>query len=79
MSTTADCWPYTTATRCGYCGQIHNWDAACPTPGYSEKDEVYGWVCPRCGKVHAPHIPACDCPLPSGVSTTGDVTYVHTH
>ena len=20
-----------------------------------------GWICPRCGKVHAPWVPACEC------------------
>lgn len=24
-----------------------------------------GWICPRCDKVHAPHVSGCDCrPLP---------------
>lgn len=23
--------------------------------------EHYGWICPRCGKVYAPHIASCDC------------------
>jgi hypothetical protein len=31
------------------------------------KDEVpksflYGWICPRCGKVHSPFSTKCDCP-----------------
>lgn len=21
----------------------------------------YGWICPKCGKVHAPWVPECDC------------------
>lgn len=28
-----------------------------------------GWICPRCGKVHAPFVPSCDCN--ESVSTTG--------
>lgn len=20
-----------------------------------------GWICPRCGRVHAPWVPSCDC------------------
>lgn len=23
-----------------------------------------GWECPRCGKIHAPHIDSCDCSKP---------------
>lgn len=23
-----------------------------------------GWECPRCRKIHAPHIAVCDCPTP---------------
>jgi len=25
----------------------------------------YGWVCPRCGTVHAPFVRDCGCPTPT--------------
>ena len=29
-----------------------------------------GWLCPRCGTIHAPHVEKCDCPPPT-ITTTG--------
>lgn len=26
-----------------------------------ENPVLMGWVCPRCGKVHSPFVPSCDC------------------
>jgi hypothetical protein len=41
---------------------------------YKEDDNIiptqYGWICPRCGKVHAPFVRECDCPPPC-ITTTG--------
>lgn len=34
-----------------------------------------GWVCPRCQKVNAPHVPSCDC-KPTGVP--GHITATNT-
>lgn len=31
---------------------------------------MYGWICPRCGKVHSPYSTVCDCIPPSTTSTT---------
>ena len=35
-----------------------------PTPPYTPPAQ-YGWVCPRCGAVHAPFIPHCHCTPPT--------------
>lgn len=35
-----------------------------PPPNYN-----YGWICPRCYKVHAPHVPSCTC-VPNTVGGT---------
>ena len=35
-----------------------------------------GWICPKCGKVHAPWVPSCECnnsPIQYGTGT-GDTT-----
>jgi len=39
------------------------------TPNYGQS----GWTCPRCGQVHAPWVPKCDCPPPT-ITTTGTNT-----
>lgn len=31
----------------------------------------YGWVCPRCQAVHAPHVSRCNC-RPPGVTVASD-------
>jgi len=38
-----------------------------------EKKEqtLYGWICPRCGTVHAPFVRQCDCPIPTRGANTG--------
>ena len=30
---------------------------------------LYGWICPRCQKIHSPFSLTCDCPPPYIVST----------
>jgi hypothetical protein len=35
-----------------------------------------GWVCPRCGKVHAPFVRGCDCTPPT---VTGSTIVVSEH
>lgn len=30
----------------------------------------YGWICPRCGKVHAPWVSECDCSNNTTTTTT---------
>lgn len=30
---------------------------------------LYGWICPRCQKVHSPFVYECDCPPPMIVKT----------
>ena len=30
-----------------------------------------GWVCPKCGKVHAPWVGSCDCTFPKYEVTCG--------
>ena len=43
----------------------------------SKTGMLYGWICPRCGKVHSPYSTNCDCPPESkvwtGTSTKTDV------
>ncbi len=29
----------------------------------SKKDKRYGWICPRCQKVNAPHVDSCACSI----------------
>lgn len=40
--------------------------------------EKTGWICPKCGKVHAPWVPSCECnniSIQYGPNTgTGDTT-----
>lgn len=31
-----------------------------PTPTPTPQPQT-GWICPKCGRVHAPWIPQCDC------------------
>ena len=40
--------------------------------GFSEKENLFyqGWICPRCGKVHAPWVSCCDCSPPTKTSTS---------
>ena len=38
-----------------------NWIPYKPVPNESNKAIMYGWVCPKCGKVNAPHRDFCDC------------------
>lgn len=35
-----------------------------------------GWVCPRCGMVHAPWVAECGCAAPS-TSNTGDTPWIN--
>lgn len=30
-------------------------------PPTTDKTTIYGWICPKCGKVNAPHRDFCDC------------------
>lgn len=34
----------------------------------------YGWICPKCNKVHAPWVSECDCNKPSQTYTTNSST-----
>jgi len=80
MSTTADCWPYyatITVGRCPYCNQFHDANMPCPGWAFEPADYPIGWICPRCNKVHAPHIPACDCPPPTWTGTTVVYAYAN--
>lgn len=36
--------------------------------------ENIGWVCPRCGKVHAPFVPSCDCNNSTDAASTASVS-----
>ena len=39
-----------------------NWIPYNPTPNENNKaTTMYGWICPKCGKVNAPHRNFCDC------------------
>ena len=37
----------------------------------------YGWICPKCGKVHAPWDPECDCNNLRTVATTNGICCQH--
>jgi hypothetical protein len=50
--------------NCFYCEQYpdgtNQWD--CPNhPRHMYELSRVGWLCPRCQKVHAPEVEACDC------------------
>ncbi len=34
-----------------------------------------GWVCPKCGRVYAPHVGACWCCIPSAAGLAGTSIY----
>ena len=44
--------------------QVGDWPPS-PQPGdlppATDKTTMYGWICPKCGKVNAPHRDFCDC------------------
>jgi DNA-directed RNA polymerase subunit RPC12/RpoP len=42
----------------------------------NQNNILYGWICPRCGKVHSPYSTQCDCPPSSIISNS--VTYTYT-
>ncbi len=31
----------------------------------NKQTAIYGWTCPRCGKVNSPFVLQCDCPPPT--------------
>jgi hypothetical protein len=38
----------------------YQWPTPAPIPQWPVPAQM-GWTCPRCGKVHAPFVPGCDC------------------
>ena len=38
---------------------------------------LYGWVCPKCGRVNAPHVSYCDCPNINSI-TTDPIMFINT-
>lgn len=56
--------PYIGDPPPGTIPHIGDWPPA-PTPcdplPATDKTTMYGWICPKCGKVNAPHRDFCDC------------------
>lgn len=52
-------------------GMLFSWHGVIPPPPYYARHDYWqipasmfpapGWECPRCKKVHAPHVAGCDC------------------
>ena len=51
----------TTGRYCTVCGQLHDGMACPPHPETRLSSTQEGWICPRCGKVHAPWVAGYDC------------------
>jgi hypothetical protein len=69
--------------RCNKCGteltneDMQTTDCICNACRKNKDMQVfgmYGWICPRCGKVHSPFSTECSCPPPIKV-WTGTTTY----
>lgn len=61
--------------KCIYCGnELTTGDTdlictSCRTKRLQPNTYLYGWICPRCQKVHSPFSLTCDCPPPYIIST----------
>ena len=41
--------------------KVGDWPQPGDLPPATDKTTMYGWICPKCGKVNAPHRDFCDC------------------
>ena len=64
-------WPFTPTITDPMPG-TDNWIPYSPTPNENNKVIMYGWVCPKCGAVLAPHVNSCPHCSPA---TTINITY----
>jgi hypothetical protein len=74
----------TADAQCQYCNMttMGHHEAHCPLykpvtftliggfPSVSPDVPQHGWICPRCGIVHAPWVAQCWCPPPEQTATT---------
>jgi hypothetical protein len=65
---------YSTPMICPECGGVHpTYTYGCPYRHTSPQPATpyinYGWMCPRCNRVHGPFVRQCDCPP---ISTVGN-------
>lgn len=74
---------------CNLCGGYHDtdmtycgggsWGGVTAGVGSAPSYEPTGWVCPRCEKVHAPFVTACDCDPPISRFQTANTRAAHPH
>jgi rubrerythrin len=51
---------------CPKCGYYHETKGSCPQCGWQEIQNIIktAWICPKCGRCHAPHMDTCPFCLP---------------